>query len=150
MTARLKGKRLAALELARERDERERARRHKQRQGEAARALAGFARALVLEASWQGRPSTLNAAPTPRPLRPPGPTAEERKEAELDRLRGLLQGYQLTSAEALKLIGKHPELATVKGWKEPPPHQHPPAWMRSVPPTWAPNPLPAPPKKEES
>jgi hypothetical protein len=58
---------------------------------------------------------------------------KQRKLAELRALRGRLTGYQLTSAEALALMNKHPELQIAEDWKEPTPPPEPEAGPERLP-----------------
>ncbi len=58
---------------------------------------------------------------------------KQRKLAELRSLRGKLTGYQLTSAEALALMNKHPELQIAEDWKEPTPPPEPEAGPERLP-----------------
>lgn len=151
MKADLYDRRLAALEQAEVRQAQMDAMRLQERRRNAAVSAIAFARGLVLEgiraevARSNPRPGR---APAPGPGAPasggadrPPPSPEEVRAAEVERLRPLLKGYQIDSCEAMRLMGKYPELGIVKGWKEPEPPPRPPAW--------APDPFRTPPHPDD-
>jgi hypothetical protein len=151
MKAALNDRRLAALEQAQARQAQMDAMRLHERQCNAAVSAIAFARGLFLEA-MKSEAALSNPLPGMTPAAGSEASAsgvgdrlslspEERRAAEVERLRPLLKGYQIDSCEALRLMGKYPELGIVKGWKEPEPPPRPPSW--------APDPFHSPPHPDD-